>query len=129
MADTQKVTVRFPVKVIEDIEEIQRKYNYKNVSAVLKDAAREFVMLKKSTPGESRFVIALPVGSVETMKDLIRIGDFRTEEDIIKMAVREYLDRRIEFVIDRYKVFDEVVKSRIGELHVREGGDIRAMRE
>ena len=128
MADTQKVTVRFPISVMEDIEDIMHKYGYRNISSVLKDAAMEFIKLKKATPGENRYVIAFPAGQIDRMNDLINMGEFMNEEEIISTGVRDYLDKKMVEVVEKYTVYSQSVRARVGEVRLK-GRSLESMRE
>ncbi len=94
-SDTKRITVRIPVSMAEELEEIVTRDNYSNVSEVIRAALDSFIRTKNSPDYISNVTVALPKKNVDDIKDLVNEGDSIDVDDAIRNAVREYIRDRI----------------------------------
>jgi len=97
-SDTKRITVRIPVSMAEELEEIVSRDNYSNVSEVIRAALDSFIEAKNAPEYISNVTVALPKKNVDDIQDLVNEGDSISVDDAIRNAVREYVrDRLTEF--------------------------------
>lgn len=98
-SDTRRVTVRIPVKMVDQLEGLVEKSDYSNVSEVIRAALDEFIESKNSPEYISQIMVKLPKKKLDDIQSLVSGGDSISVDDAIRNAVREYVRDRI----DQYK--------------------------
>ena len=121
-SQTEKVTVRFPVPLIEDLEDIVLRYGYRNTSEVVRKAVDEFVEGHRAVPVKTKVQIKIPNGLANTMDDLIELQLFSDYTDIILFATRYYVEDRVRNFRSELEDFE----SAIAGLRADHGDRVRA---
>ncbi|MFW6040934.1 MAG: ribbon-helix-helix domain-containing protein [Thermoplasmatota archaeon] len=95
-SDTQRITVRIPNQMVDDLQKLVDKDEYSNMSEAIRTAIREFIKNQNAPDHISKVTVDLPKKKVNEIKDLVEEGDSISVDDAIRTAVREYVKNKIK---------------------------------
>jgi len=107
MTNMEKLTVRFPVDLLEDLQDIVLRKGYRNLSDAIRYAVVEFV--ERNRPGKPRVIeVELPDGIIAMMKDLIDMKLYTDYNSIVERAVEVFIETRIKEIREYLNEVDEI---------------------
>lgn len=110
-----KITIRVPIDLLEQMDDVVRRYNYKSVSDLVRRAIEELLESKRPDLGTMKIVLRVPEDMVHTMKRIMDAeGLYEDERDFIMQVVREYIKTRIKEIKKEYEELrnlDALIKS------------------
>ncbi len=95
-SDTRRITVRIPVKMVNELESIVDTSDYSNISEVIRAALDSFIDTMNAPEYISQITVKLPKKKVDEIESLVTEGDSISVDDAIRNAVREYVRDRIK---------------------------------
>lgn len=95
-SETERVTVRLPVRTLEQLDTLVRQGDYDTLSDAIRAAIDRLLALKFPPEHLERVTVDLPKGRAVELEELVREGDSVSLEDAIRNAVREYVRNQIE---------------------------------
>ncbi len=98
-SDTQRITVRIPNEMADNLQNLVEKGEYSTMSAAIRTAIDEFIENKNAPEHISKVTVDLPKKKVNEIKNLVQEGDSISVDDAIRNAVRDYVKEKI----DQYK--------------------------
>lgn len=98
-SDTQRITVRIPNEMADNLQTLVEKGEYSTMSAAIRTAIGEFIENKNAPDHISKVTVDLPKKKVNEIKNLVQEGDSISVDDAIRNAVRDYVKEKI----DQYK--------------------------
>ena len=98
-SDTQRITVRIPKEMADDLQSLVEKGEYSTMSAAIRTAIADFIENKNAPDHISKVTVDLPKKKVNEIKNLVQEGDSISVDDAIRNAVRDYVKEKI----DQYK--------------------------
>lgn len=102
----EKVSIRLPLELVEDLEDVVIRKRYRNMSDAIRDAVSEFV--KRNRPGAPDSVdIQFPPGLMAGIFDLLDIKEFKDIDDLVIFAVRKYVEDRLSKLREDMLMLDE----------------------
>ncbi len=96
MSDTQRITVRIPVEMAEELDELVEDGSYSSMSEAIRTAIDEFIKNKNAPDHISKVTVDLPKQKVGEIENLVERGDSVNVDDAIRTAVREYVREKIK---------------------------------
>ncbi|MEE9601132.1 MAG: ribbon-helix-helix domain-containing protein [Thermoplasmata archaeon] len=94
-SETERVTVRLPVRTLEQLATLVNKGDYDTISDAVRAAIDNLLDVKFPPRHLERITVDLPKGKAVELKQLVRSGDSVSLEDAIRNAVREYVRMQI----------------------------------
>ncbi len=98
-SDTQRITVRIPKDMADDLQRLVDKGEYSTMSEAIRSSISEFIENKNSPDHISKVTVDLPKKKVNEIRNLVQEGDSISVDDAIRNAVRDYVKEKI----DQYK--------------------------
>lgn len=95
-SDTQRITVRIPNEMANDLQKLVEKDEYSTMSEAIRTAIDEFIKNKNAPEHISKVTVDLPKQKVNEIKGLVEEGDSISVDDAIRTAVREYVKNKIK---------------------------------
>lgn len=95
-SDTQRITVRIPNEMADDLQRLVEKDEYSTMSEAIRTAIDEFIKNKNAPEHISKVTVDLPKQKVNEIKGLVEEGDSISVDDAIRTAVREYVKNKIK---------------------------------
>ncbi len=95
-SDTQRITVRIPKDMSDDLDELVDRGDFPNVSEAIRTAIEELIKAKNAPDHISKVTVDLPKKNVDDIENLVTGGDSISVDDAIRTAVREYIKDRIK---------------------------------
>ncbi len=105
--ETERVTVRVPVKRLEKLENAVKSGKFSSKSDVIRAAIDKFLDSEDVPPNISKITVELPKGDRVRLEQLVDKGDSISVDDAIRHAVREYLRIRYERLEKLLQEIDE----------------------
>lgn len=95
VSDTKRITVRIPVEMADELDELVDKGSYSSMSEAIRTAIDEFIKNKNSPEHISKVTVDFPKKKVNDIEKLVKYGDSIDVDDAIRTAVREYVREKI----------------------------------
>ncbi|MFQ5838070.1 MAG: ribbon-helix-helix domain-containing protein [Thermoplasmata archaeon] len=95
-SETERVTVRLPIRALERLQTLVHKGEYDNISDAIRAAIDGLLAVRFPPRHVERMTVELPKGKVVELEQLVRQGDSVSLEDAIRNAVREYIRTQID---------------------------------
>ncbi len=96
MSDTKRITVRIPVDMAEELDDLVEEGSYSSLSEAIRAAIDEFIKNKNAPDHISKVTVDLPKQKVGEIENLVEKGDSIDVDDAIRTAVREYVKEKIK---------------------------------
>ncbi len=106
LMESTRITIRISGEAYKKIEELLKTGEFKNMSDVIRTAIQEFLKARFSPPNISKIPVELPKAIMDSIDILVDSGDAVDKEDLIRQAVREYVNRKIKEIV-REKVKEQ----------------------
>ncbi len=106
LMESTRITIRISGEAYKKLEELLKTGEFKNMSDVIRTAIQEFLKSRFSPPNISKIPVELPKAIMDSIDILVDSGDAVDKEDLIRQAVREYVNRRIKEIV-REKVKEQ----------------------
>ncbi|MCL2712722.1 MAG: ribbon-helix-helix protein, CopG family [Methanomassiliicoccaceae archaeon] len=98
MNSTERITVRLPSDMAEQIQKLVDSGEYSSVSDVIRESLESFLSIRFPAGSVNKVVVELPRSKVMELETLVQDGESISLDDAIRDAVREYTRARLKVV-------------------------------
>ena len=89
--ETERVTIRVPVKSLDKLDGLIQSGKFASKSDVIREAIEQFLETEDVPPNISKITVELPKGDEVRLEQLVQDGNSISVDDAIRHAVREYI--------------------------------------
>jgi Arc/MetJ-type ribon-helix-helix transcriptional regulator len=119
---TEKITVRLTRDQIDTLSIIVKQENVGSISEAIRASVQEFIR-NHSAPLIGEIIgVKFPKEDVRKLNTIIECGDFLSAQELIRVAVKEYVDKRLDRILETGTTMEDVEKRRM--LHEEEESKI-----